>query len=450
MAASLGVTAGTGTRFFAASTGAAAKKQGDRRTMFFVRRDVVLPAGSLPGTKPTNVYTKTASYLGQWAADAREGFGLQSYPDGSRYEGQWRANKPHGRGKLEAPDATPGAPRDRHTGRARLVKVYEGDYEAGLRHGHGTLLLPDGGSYEGGFVRGVREGQGREVSGADGSVYTGSFVGGLRHGRGSLAMRNGDRYEGSFEHGEKHGAGTLVYASRRMVLEGEWVRGQARCGEMRQILGDDDPAAHAAAPVATEPGVESRGAFPTLELLEPHGVLRHAAQEAHRASAAAALAAAAAAGGHGHNSGNGSDFASAEEEEAGAAAAAAEEEDAAEASSLLAHLSLAGDELRQLAAAFRAGEATARALGLAVEQDEYGGAGAGALGAALLPAHGEVLAQVLMGLGISASAGDIDGLRANLVRAQAAHDGAMGPAGAGDGAGISFFVFASVMAALRA
>ena len=47
---------------------------------------------------------------------------------------------------------------------------------------------------------------------------------------------------------------------------------------------------------------------------------------------------------------------------------------------------------------------------------------------------------------------DIDGLRANLVRAQAAHDGAMGPAGAGDGdgAGISFFVFASVMAALRA
>ena len=39
---------------------------------------------------------------------------------------------------------------------------------------------------------------------------------------------------------------------------------------------------------------------------------------------------------------------------------------------------------------------------------------------------------------------------ANLVRAQAAHDGAMGPAGAGDGAGISFFVFASVMAALRA
>ena len=72
-----------------------------------------------------------------------------------------------------------------------------------------------------------------------------------------------------------------------------------------------------------------------------------------------------------------------------------------------------------------------------VKIDEYGGAG-------------EVLAQVLMGLGISASAGDIDGLRANLVRAQAAHDGAMGPAGAGDGAGISFFVFASVMAALRA
>ena len=123
MSTSLGVTAGPGTRVFAASTGAAAKKEGDRRTMFFVRRDVVLPAGSLPGTKPTNVYTKTASYLGQWSSDAREGFGLQSYPDGSRYEGQWRANKPHGRGKLAAPDATPGAPRRAYRGTGRLACV---------------------------------------------------------------------------------------------------------------------------------------------------------------------------------------------------------------------------------------------------------------------------------------------------------------------------------------
>ena len=108
---------------------------------------------------------------------------------------------------------------------------------------------------------------------------------------------------------------------------------------------------------------------------------------------------------------------------------------------------------------FYAAWATACALGLAVEQDEYGSVGYShshsALGAALLPAQGDVLGQVLMGLGIAASDADIDGLRANLVRAQAAHDSAMGAAGAGlDGngapAGISFFVFASVMAALRA
>ena len=40
------------------------------------------------------------TYEGNKKGNIRDGFGVQTYPDGSKYEGEFKKNKFHGRGKL--------------------------------------------------------------------------------------------------------------------------------------------------------------------------------------------------------------------------------------------------------------------------------------------------------------------------------------------------------------
>lgn len=41
-----------------------------------------------------------AVFTGQWLNNLRDGYGTQTWPDGSKYEGQWQNDKANGHGKL--------------------------------------------------------------------------------------------------------------------------------------------------------------------------------------------------------------------------------------------------------------------------------------------------------------------------------------------------------------
>ena len=65
-------------------------------------------------------------------------------------------------------------------------------------HGRrGAEAFDDGGSYEGEFHAGKREGRGRAVY-VDGGVFEGEWVGGARHGHGAERFANGYFYEGEW------------------------------------------------------------------------------------------------------------------------------------------------------------------------------------------------------------------------------------------------------------
>lgn len=48
---------------------------------------------------PVNLATG-AVYNGEWRGQFREGYGIQTWPDGSKYEGYWLNDKANGQGRL--------------------------------------------------------------------------------------------------------------------------------------------------------------------------------------------------------------------------------------------------------------------------------------------------------------------------------------------------------------
>lgn len=61
-------------------------------------------------------------------------------------------------------------------------------------HGGGTYKFADETEYSGGWVNGLREGQG-ETNYPDGSRYVGEWKGGYFHGYGELTYSNGTTYK---------------------------------------------------------------------------------------------------------------------------------------------------------------------------------------------------------------------------------------------------------------
>ncbi|GET86615.1 hypothetical protein, conserved [Leishmania tarentolae] len=166
-------------------------------------------------------------YTGNWQSGMRHGHGTQVYPDGSVYEGEWQRNARHGNGcmrystgdiyegawsdgtpcgdgvmgwadssgcfyrelyrgewKEGCPDgsgvstyitmpkdcfhgssSTPIVPPSQYAAPAEaLLNVYVGTYRRGQRHGRGIFYYADGSCYEGGWVAGVKSGEGHFTS----------------------------------------------------------------------------------------------------------------------------------------------------------------------------------------------------------------------------------------------------------------------------------------------
>jgi hypothetical protein len=362
----LSIGEGSGTRFFMNTTKTNAKKDGARRTMFFLKPQKTALFGDATGPRK---YIKTGNYLGEWKNDSREGFGKQEYSDGSCFEGYWHNNKPHGRGVVLVLRSATGS----KTGPKSLKTEYEGEFYEGKRHGNGKLFLENGDIYEGQFQNGKRNGQGKCINALDGTTYIGEWFNDLMHGQGILSLPNGDKYEGYFENNLKHGAGTLIFAAKRMVLEGEWVNGASICGEMRQILNEDDPAAIQASGVGSTPDVLLRGSFPPLSLADPYSVLRNAAKNA---------------------KGSGSTSVS----------LSMNDTDLSIAMSLVSHLGLSTEELQHLITAFRAGESQVRDIT----------SGSEPLHQILLPTDPQVAMVMLLSLNIVPNENDVSGLLQQL------------------------------------
>jgi len=107
----------------------------------------------------------------------------------------------------------------------------------GPRSGEGTATFPSGDVYTGGFLDGMRSGQGTYTYAASPpaeegedpkppiATYEGKYKEGKRHGLGILTFASGCKYHGCFKDGKYDGNGTMYYANGD-IYTGDWVAGR--------------------------------------------------------------------------------------------------------------------------------------------------------------------------------------------------------------------------------
>merc|ERR1711957_957383 len=96
-------------------------------------------------------------------------------------------------------------------------------------NGQGTANYPNADSYTGGFVEGVRQGQGiytytaKMPEGSETPItYSGQWHGNKKHGIGQQVYVGVGRYYGYWENGNRHGEGVMTYENSD-VYSGEWI-----------------------------------------------------------------------------------------------------------------------------------------------------------------------------------------------------------------------------------
>jgi len=235
-----------------------AERNGPRRTVFGIQPNkkyheakmgLIESSGGI-GDFP---FESGETYVGDWVANRKDGFGTQTWTKGHKYEGEWSVGKRHGKGSYW-----------QKTENGRLRKQYAGDWVEDKRDGLGIFLYKNGDKYEGEWMSNRRHGHGTMVYN-DGCRYEGGWADDCRSGLGVFVMANGDRYEGHWLNGKKEGPGRFYYKSTGKVYEGEWVEDTPKCGEFKDAS-PEEVGAESAAAMAGMP-------LPTLELLQPEGVL---------------------------------------------------------------------------------------------------------------------------------------------------------------------------------
>lgn len=162
-------------------------------------------------TRPPYHFRSGAVYTGQWLGNARHGFGVQRWPDGTRYEGQWASNQAEGRGRMKFANG------DRYTG----------EWHANAFHGLGAYRATDGTSYFGEWHEDTREGHGLEIA-IGGVKYAGEFHSGCKDGRGLCLWPDGGQFSGDWRDDQIAGFGVHRNA-KGGVFRGSW-RAAARHG----------------------------------------------------------------------------------------------------------------------------------------------------------------------------------------------------------------------------
>mmetsp|Transcript_91764 Transcript_91764/g.259796 ORF Transcript_91764/g.259796 Transcript_91764/m.259796 type:complete len:367 (+) Transcript_91764:57-1157(+) len=158
---------------------------------------------------PPRRFRSGAVYRGHWQGNARHGFGIQHWPDGTRYEGEWANNAAEGRGRITFADGD----------------VYTGEWRASMFHGLGVYTGQDGSTYLGTWENDQREGFGLEVRsrGMTCMEFAGCFRGGQKEGPGVGTWPDGGQYCGDWAGGQISGKGVHRNA-KGGEFQGEWLK----------------------------------------------------------------------------------------------------------------------------------------------------------------------------------------------------------------------------------
>lgn len=81
-------------------------------------------------------------------------------------------------------------------------RLYRGQVRRGRPHGQGVMRCPNGDSYCGFWVKGLRHGQGSYIQVREKAVYHGEWRCGRRHGPGELVMADGRKFGGTWDNDE--------------------------------------------------------------------------------------------------------------------------------------------------------------------------------------------------------------------------------------------------------
>lgn len=116
----------------------------------------------------------------------------------------------------------------------KLRREYTGDWYEDKKHGRGTFFYKNGDRYDGYWVNGMPQGEGRMIY-ANENIYEGQWHEAKRNGYGVLTKRNGDHYEGHWVNDLREGQGSYFYHDKNKLFVGEWVADQPKNGVYTEV-----------------------------------------------------------------------------------------------------------------------------------------------------------------------------------------------------------------------
>ena len=130
--------------------------------------------------------------------------GILVSSNGDYYDGEFVNGKKEGEGKLIYANGN----------------QYEGSFLAGFPNGHGKLIQTDNDIYEGEWKNGKINGQGTRLHN-NGDKYIGNHLNDVRSGKGLYLFVNGDSYNGYWVNGKANGKGVLKFRNGD-IYDGEF------------------------------------------------------------------------------------------------------------------------------------------------------------------------------------------------------------------------------------
>ena len=102
---------------------------------------------------------------------------------------------------------------------------YDGEFVNGKKEGEGKLIYMNGNEYEGSFAAGRQNGKGKQIH-TDGDTYEGYWKNGKMNGQGVRSYNNGEKYIGNHLNNVRNGKGIYYFANGDQY-KGTWVDGKA-------------------------------------------------------------------------------------------------------------------------------------------------------------------------------------------------------------------------------
>lgn len=113
-----------------------AQKTGLHKGVYWVRRRKPEEDGVVKG----NEWYQHCRYVGEWAGNRKEGYGVMHYKNGDKYEGHWCRDQRSGQGTLWK---LTGSKAEKYR------RVYTGDWDCNKVSGQGSCFYANGDRYDG-------------------------------------------------------------------------------------------------------------------------------------------------------------------------------------------------------------------------------------------------------------------------------------------------------------